>query len=55
MTKNDVDQAAEQDLTPERMMILVVGDRSRIEPALWTLPFVKHIRLLDTAGNPLDY
>jgi hypothetical protein len=34
------------------MAILVVGDRSRIEGPLKTLPWVKAIRRLDAEGNP---
>ena len=51
--KTDVDRVAKQYLTPERMTILVVGDRSRIEAPLRSLPFVKTIRLLDVQGSPL--
>ena len=35
------------------MTILVVGDRSKIEGPLRSIPFVKNIRLLDQEGNPL--
>jgi zinc protease len=53
VTKADFDRVAKEYLIPERMTILVVGDRSRIEASLRALPSVKSIRLLDTAGRPL--
>jgi zinc protease len=53
LTKADVDRVARQYITPETMAILVVGDRSRIEGPLKTLPWVKAIRRLDAEGNPL--
>jgi zinc protease len=48
----EIDRVAKQYLKPEEMTILVVGDRSRIEGSLKSLPIVKSIRLLDTQGNP---
>ncbi len=52
-SKADVDRVAKEYLKPELMTILVVGDRSKIEGPLKSLPFVKSIRFLDTEGNPL--
>jgi zinc protease len=52
--KADVERVAKQYLTPRRMTILIVGDRSRIEAPLRTLPFVKSVRLLDTNGRPVS-
>ncbi len=52
VTKTDVDRVARQYLIPERMTILVVGDRSRIEAPLRSLPLVKTVRLLDSSGHP---
>ncbi len=53
LTKADVDRVARQYITPETMTVLVVGDRSRVEGPLKSLPFVKAIRRLDAEGNPL--
>jgi zinc protease len=52
--KTEIDRVAKQYLKPEEMTILVVGDRSKIEGPLKSLPFVKSIRLLDVQGNPLQ-
>ena len=52
VTKADVDRVAKKYLDPEHMMILVVGDRAKIEPALKTLPYAKVINALDPEGNP---
>ena len=53
VSKVDVDRVAKEYLKPELMTILVVGDRSKIEGPLRSLPFVKSIRFLDTEGNPM--
>jgi zinc protease len=53
VTKADVDRAAKQYLTPDRMTILVIGDRSRIEASLRALLFVKNFRFLDDEGRPV--
>ena len=53
VTEDDIDRVARQYLKPEAMTILVVGDRSKIEGPLKSIPFVKSIRLLDAQGNPL--
>ena len=44
VTKADVDRVAREYITPEKMAILVVGDRSQIEEPLRSLPFVERIR-----------
>jgi zinc protease len=54
LSKRDVDRVAKEYITPDRMVVLVVGDRSRIEASLKELPWVKGIGQLDTEGNPLD-
>jgi zinc protease len=54
LTRGDVDRVARQYITPDRMVVLIVGDRSRIEGPLKALPWAKAIRHLDTGGNPLD-
>ena len=51
LTKADVDRVARQYITPETMTVLVVGDRSRLEGPLKSLPWVKAIRRLDAEGN----
>jgi zinc protease len=53
VNKNHVDRVAKTYLAPRRMTILVVGDRSWIEESIKSLPFGKHLRLLDADGNPL--
>jgi hypothetical protein len=35
------------------MTILVVGDRSKVESSLKSLPFAKQVAFLDSEGNPL--
>ena len=49
----DVGRVARTYLDPGRMVILVVGDRAKVEPTLADLPFAKVIRALDPDGNPL--
>jgi zinc protease len=53
VTKADVNRMAREYITPEKMAILVVGDRSQIEGPLKSLPFVKAIERLDVEGNPV--
>jgi zinc protease len=53
VTKNHVDRMAERYLSPSRMTILVVGDRSLIEPQLKALRFVKRVRVIDADSNPI--
>ncbi len=53
VTKSDVARVAGKYLDPAHMVILVVGDRSKVEPALKTLPFAKVINAVDPDGNPL--
>ena len=53
LTQSDVARVARQYITPDHLTILVVGDRSRIEGPLKTLPFVKAILRLDAEGNSL--
>jgi zinc protease len=51
VTKADVDRVAKTYLDPQKMTILVVGDKAKIEGPLKSLPFVKVINVLDTEGN----
>ncbi len=53
VTKGDVDRVAREYITPEKMAILVVGDRSQIEEPLRSLPFVERFEQLDVEGNPV--
>ncbi|WZO98704.1 pitrilysin family protein [Isosphaeraceae bacterium EP7] len=48
----DVTRVAKSYVNTGRMAILVVGDRTKVEPALKTLPFAKSIIVLDAEGNP---
>jgi len=54
VAKTDVDRVASEYITPEKMAVLVVGDRSQIEGPLKNLPFVKAIQPLDTEGNSVS-
>jgi zinc protease len=54
LSKADIDRVARQYITPDRMIVLVVGDRARIEGPLKSLPWAKDVRHLDTGGHPLD-
>ncbi|MFI5459509.1 MAG: M16 family metallopeptidase [Isosphaerales bacterium] len=51
VAKADVDRVARAYITPEKMAILVVGDRAQIERPLESLSFVKTIQRLDPEGN----
>jgi zinc protease len=53
VTKADVDRVANEYITPEKMAVLVVGDRSQVEGPLKSLPFVETIQQLDVEGNPV--
>jgi len=54
VARADVDRVARAYITPEKMAILVVGDRAQIERPLESLPSVKTIQRLDTEGNSLS-
>jgi zinc protease len=53
VTVDDVNRVARRHIHPDRLAILVVGDRARVEGPLKTLPFVRSLRLLDPEGHPL--
>ncbi len=53
LNRVDIERVATKYITPDNMTVLIVGDRSRIEGPLKTLPFVKSVRRLDAEGNPL--
>ena len=53
VTKADVDRVAREYITPEKMAVLVVGDRSQIEGPLKSLPFVQRFEQLDVEGDPV--
>ena len=53
VTAADVHRVAQKYLNPERMTILVVGDRAKVEADIKELPFAKVINVLDVEGNPL--
>jgi len=53
VTRADVDRVAREHLDPSRMVILIVGDRSKVEPSLKGLPFARVVNVLDPDGNPL--
>jgi len=53
VTKDDVERVAKKYLDTKHLTILVVGDRSKIEAKLKTLPYAQVINVLDPEGNPL--
>ncbi|GAC1448613.1 MAG: pitrilysin family protein [Isosphaeraceae bacterium] len=53
VTRADVERVAKTYLHPDRITIVIVGDRARIEGPLKTLPYVRVINILDPEGNPL--
>ena len=53
VTLDEVNRVARKYLHPDRLTIVVVGDRAKIEGPLKTLPFVSAIHLLDVEGNPV--
>jgi zinc protease len=53
VTLADVSRVAREYITPEKMAILVVGDRSLIEGPIKSLPFVDGIERLDAEGKPI--
>jgi zinc protease len=52
VTLAEVDRAARSYLRPGQQVVVVVGDRARIEPGLKGLGF-SEIRLIDADGNAL--
>lgn len=55
VTLDDVNRVANKYLTPDKMAILVVGDRKTIEPGLRQIEvWGNSIRFLDTEGNPVE-
>jgi zinc protease len=53
VTKADVDRVAKTYVDPKEMTILIVGDRSKVEPALKSLPYAQVINVLSPEGDPL--
>jgi len=51
VTLTDVNRVANKYLTPDKVAIVIVGDRKAIEPGLKQLGY--EIQFLDTEGNPL--
>jgi zinc protease len=51
VTLEDVNRVANKYLTPDKLAIVVVGDRKTIEPGLKELGY--DLELLDTEGNPV--
>ncbi len=51
VTLEDVNRAANKYLTPDKMAIVIVGDRNAVEPGLKQLDYP--ITILDTEGNPV--
>ncbi len=54
LTRADVDRVAHRYITPDNMVVLIVGDRARIEGPIQTLPWARSIQHLNAAGHPLD-
>ena len=53
MTKADVARVAAKYVDPKQMVILIVGDRAKIEADLKTLPYAQVVNVLDPEGNPI--
>jgi zinc protease len=53
VTNADVNRVARKYLDPGHFTILIVGDRSKVEPAIKTLPYAQVVHRLDLEGNPL--
>ncbi len=51
VTLDDVNRAAKKYLTPDKMAIVIVGDRKLVEPTIKELGY--DIQILDTEGNPV--
>lgn len=55
VTLDDVNRVANKYLTPDKMAILIVGDRKVIEPKLREIDaWGSSIRFLDAEGNPIE-
>ncbi len=54
VTKSDVARVAKRHLDPDGLLIVVVGDRAKIEEGLKELPFGKNLKLYDTEGDPVQ-
>jgi len=52
VTLSDVNRVANKYLTPDKLAIVIVGDRKAIEPSLKSLEYP--ITILDTEGNPIQ-
>jgi zinc protease len=53
VTPQDVERVAKADVHPDHLIIVMVGDRSKIEPSLKELNLAP-IELVDPAGNPIQ-
>ncbi len=54
VTKTEVDRVAAKYINPSSMTILIVGDRSKVESTLKSLPFATTITILDSKGDPVS-
>lgn len=52
VTPADINRVANKYLTPDKMAIVIVGDRSVVEPTLKDLGYP--VTILDTEGNPIQ-
>ncbi len=55
VTMADVERVARDYITPEKMALLVVGDRSQVQAPLKSLPFVETIQQLDAEGKTIAH
>ena len=53
VTPLDVERVAKSDIHPDHLIIVAVGDRAKIEPALKELNLAP-IELVDATGNPIE-
>ena len=52
VTLEDVNRVANKYLTPDKLAIVIVGDRKTVEPGLKELGY--DLQILDTEGNPVE-
>jgi zinc protease len=54
VTLDDVNRVARKYVRPDNLLIVVVGDRDKIEAGLRELPFGKSIRVVGPEGEPIE-
>jgi zinc protease len=54
VTTAEVNEVARRHILADKLTVLVVGDRAKVEPELKSLPIGKEIHLRDAMGNPVS-